>query len=336
MRHPRKHPEDFSAVAAAWLARRDAGWSTIEAAEFSRWRAENPRHESAAARLEATWTLLQQLGAYRPGARAHPDRDLLAPPQHRPRWFRALTGLAAAAALAVAVWWAFPGFKGQAVPAEAAPVFATTRGGYQRLTLADGSVVELNSDSEVRVRYSPEARDVALVRGQAHFTVAKNPDRPFRVATDAVTVRAVGTAFDVRLGATEVQVLVSAGTVELLRAREVNTLPLLPAGWRALVPVAPAARPVLEPVSAAGMREALAWHGWRLTFIETPLAEVVAQFNRRNEVQLELGDAELATMPVGGSFGAENLEAFVRLLSSNGDIRVERPVPGRIVLRKAR
>jgi transmembrane sensor len=100
----------------------------------------------------------------------------------------------------------------------------------------------------------------------------------------------------------------------------------------------PALRPAVavDKVTAEAMREELAWQGPRLIFSDTPLVQVVAEFNRRNQVQLVLADAELETMPVGGSFRAENVEAFVRLIAGGDDITVERPTPERIVLRKAR
>jgi len=83
------------------------------------------------------------------------------------------------------------------------------------------------------------------------------------------------------------------------------------------------------------MREELAWQGPRLIFADTPLAQVVVEFNRRNQVQIVLADAELGALTVVGSFRAENVEAFVRLIAT-GDIVVERPAADRIVLRKAR
>jgi transmembrane sensor len=63
------------------------------------------------------------------------------------------------------------------------------------------------------------------------------------------------------------------------------------------------------------------------------LVEVIAQFNRRNQVQLELGDPALASLPVDGSFRADNVEAFVRLLESSGAVRADRVSAERIVLR---
>jgi transmembrane sensor len=185
---------------------------------------------------------------------------------------------------------------------------------------------------------------VQLVTGQAHFTVAKIPSQPFFVETPDVSVRAVGTAFDVRLGNAQVEILVTEGLVQLERVfapanRTATKKPepaLLSAGWRAVVPHAVAEPIVKEMLPSDRLRETLSWQGPRLVFVETPLSEVVAQFNRRNPVQISLGDESLATLPVGGSFRAENVESFVRLLTSNGDIIIERPAPNRIILRSAR
>jgi transmembrane sensor len=116
----------------------------------------------------------------------------------------------------------------------------------------------------------------------------------------------------------------------------------LSANERVVISVAPATAavaavglPVIEKVAPEAMREALAWQGPRLVFVDTPLADAIAQFNRRNQLQLELADAELGALPIGGSFRAENVDAFVRLLVSDGEIAVERPAPNRVVLRKA-
>lgn len=350
-RHPAARPiED---AAADWLARRDGGFSAEEAEAFERWRSADLRHEAAVQRLERTWELLQQLGAYRPGAAAHPDPALLAPPARRSGrpWrraglrFAAAMSAAAAIALAAAWWWT----SSDATSTRdnlllAATTHRTIPHGTQRLRLADDSVVHLQGDTEIRVRYAAAAREITLVRGQAHFTVARDPARPFTVSSGTVVVRAIGTAFDVSREAESVQVLVTAGTVELDRIREemspppensaIASAPRLTAGWQARVPYALEQPLVIREMTRDELRTALAWHGARLVFFETPLAEVVGQFNRHNDVQLSVEDPALRELRVGGSFSADNVEAFVRLLISDGQIVAERPAPDRIVLRK--
>lgn len=354
-----KRPSDdeaIEAIAAAWLAQCDGGLTKEEDAEFVRWRAADPRHEAAVARLEGAWASLQQLRDFRPLAARHPDVDLLqARPErrHRRTRFPAFATVALAASIVfAAVWWIAGTTR-----ATAQQRYATTVDGYERMALEDGSLLELNANSEVVVRFTATERRVRLERGEAHFTVAKNPVRPFLVEAGTVSVRAIGTAFNVRLGPSDVEVLVTEGSVQVAPEGErvVPSMPTLPsppareqripvlllaANERALISTARAVSsavltsPVVEKVAPDVVRSVLAWQGPRLTFSDTPLAEAIAQFNRHNQVQIELADADLGALPIGGSFRPDNVDAFVRLLTADNDITEERPDPRRIVLRR--
>lgn len=350
-RPPKHRPSDAEAIearAAAWLAQRDEGLTPSEAREFKRWQEEDPRHAAAVVRLQGVWSILGGARELRPEVPVLPDRDLLAPSRRpAPRMF--WPALAAAAAFAIVVTsvalWSLPRNRMVATPPVATQQYATPAGGYERVTLADGSMVELNASTELNVSYTPSERRVRLVRGEAHFTVAKNKHRPFWVEAGGMQVRAVGTAFNVRLGQAQVEVVVTEGRV---RVDHVNspaalvsptsaTPAELGAGDRAEILLSGRFAATVQRLSEENMRAALAWrYGPRLEFTNTPLSQVVDQFNRRNRVQLELGDAALGSEPVGGSFQAENVEAFVQLLTTERDIVAERPTAERIVLRKAR
>jgi len=155
----------------------------------------------------------------------------------------------------------------------------------------------------------------------------------------------VGTAFNVRVAAAAVEVVVASGKVRLTHPDRPSAsvdaalaaAPLLEKGDRAIV-----ARGAVEVVPAitrlepAQLREALAWQQEMLIFPETPLREVIAQFNRRNHTQLSLGDADLGARLIGGTFAAGNVEAFVSLLERGGDLSAERRGNREIILRKAR
>jgi transmembrane sensor len=328
--------EAIEATAAAWLAQRDDGLNGAQLAEFARWHEADPRHAAALARLEETWALLGQLREYRPEARVHPDRDLLAQPQPTLAFYRpavAAAGLLAAALAVAAVWW----WAQPVAPLTGPQQYATTTGGYQRMILADGSVVELNADSEVRVAYAAAERRVYLVKGEAHFSVTKNPARPFWVEAGSVQVRAVGTAFNVRLGAAEIEVLVTEGKVEVDQpGGGAAARSMLEAGQRlVLAQQSAVVAPTVEKIAPAAMRNALAWQDKLLILSDQPLGEVVAQFNQHNRVQLELADPALASKIVGGSWRASNLDGFVSWLAGDDEILVERPEPGRIILRQA-
>ena len=335
-------------MAAAWLAQRDDGLTAEEAADFEKWQQADPRHAATVIRLEKTWALLQPLREFRPESRVHPDRDLLAGARHTARILSfpraaAAAGLAAAIVFGIIYFRAPPTAPAPTQPALAATTYATTAGGYQRVTLTDGSVLELNADSEARVDMQPAVRHVQLVRGEAYFTVAKSPQRPFIVHTAGVDVRAVGTAFNVRLEGADVEVLVTEGRVHLERpvaiASGPGPLPELGAGERLLVQAAPpsGAPARIENFAIVAMHKALAWQGPRLRFIETPLASVVAQFNEHNRIQVELGDPSLAAVPLDGNFRADNVEAFIRLFETDpaSTIRVERVGADRIILHRA-
>lgn len=339
-----ENKEGIEAAAAAWLARSGEGMDAAAEAEFGRWCAADPRHAAAVARLSQAVALLEKLpqlrGDPRLLRRARPAPLESAPPAGRSlrRFFRPLAGVAAGLALAAAGWWLWPGrtVDGQS--------YATEARGYQRIVLTDGSVVELNASSTVEVRFTATTRRVLLTGGEAHFSVTKNPARPFIVTARQVEVRAIGTMFDVRHAAHGIEVLVTEGRVAVADAEAPPAGAAKPAppdtplaaGQRLLIAAGGAtAAAKVEPVSLEEMRALLAWQDPLLVFADTPLAEAVARFNRHNAVQLVVGDASLGARPVGGSFKAGNVEAFVRLLEATEEITVERIGAGRIVLRRA-
>ena len=332
--------EAIDARAAAWLAEQDDDMSPEDARAFAEWRRADPRHEAAVVRLEQTWADLQQLRTFRPEARAHPDLDLLAPRRRR-RWRAAPKFALAALALVVGL----AGWRAWYVPAA---TYSTAAFGYQHVLLEDGTVMELRADTEVGVRLRSTERRVQLRRGEAHFTVAKDPHRPFVVSVGDISVHAVGTAFNVLKTDGRIEVLVTEGRVRIEDSGQAPSMPAagLPdvqAGERAVLPLnlettrtaAPAAAPVVvEKLPPEKIREVLAWQGPRLVFFETPLSEVVEEFNRHTALQLAIRDEELSRIPVVGSFRAENVEAFVRLLVNGNGIVAERS-GNRIELRRA-
>jgi transmembrane sensor len=301
--------ELIEARASRWLAARDAGDATAEeAAEFSRWLDEDIRHRVAYLRLEASWRRADRLRGLRPLDRAV-DPDLLTAPAPRCVWPAAL-----AASLVVAVLgglWAWQQhFSWQH--------YETRIGGFSRIVLDDGSIIDLNTNSEVRVRLG-ESRDVRLLRGEGHFQVAPDKQRPFTVAAADAAVRAVGTAFTVRLRERErVDVLVSEGSVAVASAN-VQDAPPLVAGDAAVVLQDRVSVSRVEPQLLA---RRLAWTSGRLEFRGETLGEAVEEFNRYNRRQIRLSQPSLAALRVGGSFGATDPESFASALGSAFKLRV--------------
>ena len=210
--------------------------------------------------------------------------------------------------------------------------------------LPDGSQMELKPGAEVTVEFTANAtgpRRVVLRRGEAHFTVMKNPDRPFVVEAGGVSVRAVGTAFSVQQGEARVEIVVTEGRVALdAPERGGAALAFVDAGSHAVMaPEAPA--PQVAALSAAELGEKLAWRVARLEFNGTPLREVVALFNRHAAIlpegarmRLVLGDVALESLPLSGMLRADNLPVLLKILESSYGIRTEPGSAGELVLRR--
>jgi len=344
--HP--SPRDATALedaAIAWLTERDDGFSPAREREFAQWLHADPRHAATVARLEQTLGLLGELPEFRTEINTVFDRAApivpFPPSKAEPltrtprRWPRALAwaGLAAALALGTLI-----GLRPPQPPAEIH--FTTTVSGYERARLKDGSTLELNAASAVRVQFTTSERHVQLEAGEAHFAVAHDFARPFIVSAGGVAVRAVGTAFNVRYSADGgVEVTVTEGKVRIGQSGPASSAaesaPLVTAGQRILLPKH-APPPVVENVAPSALRAALAWQSRLADFDESPLAEVVARFNSRSRVQLTLADPTLADRRIGGTFALDEAEAFVRLLERDGEIVADRRGETEIHLRRAR
>ncbi len=339
--------ESVEQQAAAWILRCDRGLTASEQDAFSDWLAAAPAHGAQLARHRRHWNRLNHLAQWRPEHGARPNPDLLAPPRHRPffRFMPVTMALAAAAALVAGfiVWK-----QGSRPPGRPAEIATLTSAAGSYRTLEDGSVIELNRGAEVTVHFTPGERRVSLVRGEAHFTVTKNPARPFIVTAHGVDVRAVGTAFNVRVETAAVEVLVTEGRVQVNQPSltgEHSTpvapagplIPILGARQRAVISLLPATEPPqIATLTAGEVERVLAWQHRLLEFTAAPLAEIVAEFNRHNAVQLVLSDPELASVHISASFRSDNIEVFVHFLETGFSVQAERRGESEIVLRKAR
>lgn len=339
--------------AARWIARRADGLDPARDPAFQRWLAAHAGHAAAWAEADAAWAAVTQ--PRRDGESALLRNRIAAHRDLRRARLRRLvvsTGFAAAAAVVVAFL----------LPARNSPVAAPSvarivvRPHVQ--TLADGSRVELNAGAEIAVDFTPGLRSVRLVRGEALFTVAKNPARPFVVTAGTVQVRAVGTAFNVRLAPAGVDVLVTEGrvavnpsatefpahsdhaAVAVARATPGASLVFVDAGaqTRVLLPssagvagAASAPAPAITPLTPAAIATALAWRGRRVEFTETPLGETLTWFNRQNALRLSLATPALAQRRINGAYWMDDPEGFARLVSATLGFRIERK-DGEIVL----
>lgn len=346
--------EAVEAAAAEWLVRHDRGLTPPQQDEFLQWLAAKPEHRESFQRHREMWSGLNVLAEWRPEHSAVPNPDLLARPRARRRMRWMAPALLAAAAALVVVVRQVPGLRPVAdvAPAATEPLaFEATS--YRSEMLPDGSRVDLNRGAHVVVQFSSRERRLLLVQGEAQFTVTKDAARPFVVRAGGADVRAVGTAFNVKLAGENLEVLVTEGTVRVSQPPARQALPTpdneapssppafapvaeLTAGQRTVISIAPAIAP---PAVVSATREEIArlleWQPQLLDFESTPLGEVVGVFNRRNATQLVIGDDALRSLPIVASIRSDNVAGFVRLLEATMGVRADRTTPGEIVLRRA-
>lgn len=321
-------------AAAAWLVERDGGFGPGREGEFQRWLTSDVRHGATFAALSETWSLIAE------SAEPAPPSEPAVLGARLVRW---AVPLAAALylALGVGVWRFTRAITEPSGSVPFATVAATEVGMLRTVLLPDGSVVRLNTDSALEVQFDAAVRRVRLTRGEAYFTVTRQPERPFIVSAAGVDVRVVGTVFNVRLRQESVDVLVTEGRVKVdapagpekaaapvpappipeLTAGQRVSIALPPASSAVPVPVPPPAPVAVSPVE---IRQTLAWQSRRLDFDATPLDEIVAEINRYNRHKLVVADERLRSQRFGGTFPASDYATLVRMLEVDFGVVAER------------
>jgi transmembrane sensor len=298
--------------AAMWLARQDGGdWSAGDDDAFARWLGQCIEHEVSFYRLESAWRAADRLTALRAPAHA----------TARPRRLRIWWPMAVAASLLLLCVPALLIHRSTQVTAPER--FATAHGGHSAVPLADGSRVELNTDTVIRAEIANDRRRVWLERGEAFFDVAHDPARPFEVLAGSHRVIVVGTKFSVRRDGADMRVSVLEGgvRVEPVQPAVAGAAPLrlLGPGDQAM---ASGTNALILPNSQDRVTAALGWRTGTLLFDRTALADAAAEFNRYNRRQLRIGSGALDRMTISGRFDADNVDAFARLLGKAYGLRI--------------
>jgi transmembrane sensor len=298
---------------------------------FLAWLKESPAHMSAYLEMASIW---EQSGALEARSKwpmealleearsddrnvvtldLHSGRERANPPHRRRPWTQAV-GLAACLLV----------FLGTAVSGWLywnRDTYATAIGEQRSVVLRDGSTVELNARSRVRIRFTDRERHVDLLEGQALFTVAKNKKWPFVVNSQGTRVRAVGTQFDVHLGASGTTVTVLEGTVAVTPQPLVGRNPpsLIDAGQQMVI----GAKGPPRKVPIANLDAATAWTRRQLIFDNTPLQDVATEFNRYNRRQLVIRNPTLRQLAIDGVFSSTDPASLLHFLETRPGITVE-------------
>jgi transmembrane sensor len=212
--------------------------------------------------------------------------------------------------------------------------YATNAGEMRSITLEDGSVVELNTRSNFRARFTANERRVQLLSGEAIFKVAKNPRQPFRVSAGSTDIVAVGTEFNVDAHSSRTVVTVLEGRVRVTSNTHHAPSPPAPSDPNALFELSRGEQAIVAehqpPVRVAltDTNRVTAWTERRLIFERTTLTDVAAEFARYNDRQIRIVGDALAAKRITGVFNATDQASFVEFLRTHGDVRVRKDARG--------
>lgn len=250
--------------------------------------------------------------------------------------------------------------------------YATAIGKQATIPLADGSVVRLNTNSQIEVEYAQGVRHIRLVQGEAHFDVAEDPNHPFRVYAGQGRIQALGTAFTVYLREQDVDVLVTEGKVELAvqdeliaSAQDTENTSALPEQSGASEPEDPEYYLTL-PVEQLGvlaegqgativvaknnqkgqvqqthevklltsdrLKRNEAWRKGLLLFTGDSLEEVVAEISRYTPVSIEIEDPELKSIRIGGQFRVGDVNGMFNALEANFGLTITSLDNNRVII----
>lgn len=331
--------------ACYWVARHDSEDLTVEErGEFAAWLDEPV---NAIAYREAC--RLQELVAGAvddPHLRAMRRAALALRPARRDRWSLRVAAIAAALLLVIGATvlpqtrtagaWLMAQARALLLPPLETTRYATRVGERLEVALPDGSAITLNTDTTLETIFTATGRTVRLERGQAYFSVAKDPSRPFDVTTSAGVVTAVGTAFDVLVAADRFQVLVEEGKVSVAPAIEQDALG---GTVRAAVPVpvsqgqrfssTPGGEPSVAEIDVARQ---LLWRTGFVEFDDVTLADAVHEMNRYSNHVVQLRDDRVAALRISGVFRVGQLDRFLDVAGELLPIQVSRPLGAPIMV----
>jgi len=318
--------------AAAWAWRIDSSAVTpSERQAYETWLRQDPRNARAAREMSQVWRALDGL------AETKRDEKLAAyaisaakVSAARQRWW--LTAAAVLAAVAVGAAWLQRGSELQ--------VLATAVGQQRSVTLADGSIVSLNTNTIVEADLQRRAREIHLRKGEAHFQVAHDVGRPFFVHAGDAVVRAVGTEFEVRvLEDQHVDIVVNEGRVEVRPEATPAQLRTDPNRRRTSVRAISAGERLstasqdyaVTPISEQQLSSELAWREGAIVFDGERLADAVAEIERYTDARITIRDPATAELRVGGRFRTGDMQEFFDALQAALPVSVRR-TPGGVLI----
>lgn len=283
--------------ALAWFTRlRDPFMSSDERQAFDAWYAASPSHVKAYQQVEQLWhsaaldiAIEQHVATAVPVIKQKPVKTQL--------WVSAFLLL-----VIVNVGLIYSGW----IERWRADYY-TVAGQQQRVRLADGTTVLLNSNTTLNLDFTDDHRGVNIVNGQAYFEVTPDPARPFVVSTELAKIQVVGTRFAVRTG-NEVSVDVESGIVAC--AIDKGQTEQLTKGQHVTID----RRGITSPKPFDSERT-FAWLKGRLIFRDQPLSVVIQELQRYHSGKIFIADKHLANIRITGNYKISDTQAVINTLS---------------------
>ncbi len=312
----------ISALASDWVIRRElADWKATDQADLDKWLSESPHNRVAFLRAASVWDRANRLRALkRPANRGF---SFLRRRKAVPILLRATAalGLASIAGVGAVSWLSRP----------QETIYTTAIGGHETVPLADGSQVELNTDTVLRVSETPAQRVAKLDRGEVYFNIRHDTKRPFLVYAAGHRIVDLGTKFEVRNDGGAIKVSLLEGSARLETSR----------------PWAPAHSVVLKPGDVAiasvdslrvtrerekALSNELGWRRGVIVFEHTTLENAAAELNRYNHQQIVVADAGVARMKIDATLPINGVDAVVRVAVDVLGVHATRRADGKIVI----
>ncbi len=315
----------ISTVAAEWVAERrnTEAWTEERQSELDAWLDSSAAHRVAYIRIEATWKRTDRLAALRRPMRAPTGLA----PSKRSFWLK----IGAASALAGLATF---GATGNYFSRSNEQTFETPIGGHEQVILGDGTKIELNTDTVVRVSLDQNSRAITLDRGEAFFQVRHDAEHPFVVDAGGHRVTDLGTEFSVRRDLDRVQVALIEGRARFDTAEtgvRASSLELAPGDE--VVATNDGVTLVKKPVAI--LKTGLGWRRGVVVFSNTALADAAQEFNRYSRKKIAFADPTVGRLRIEGTFQTDNIEAFADVLQAALGLRSEER-DGNIMISRAK
>jgi transmembrane sensor len=338
-------PEFLLDEASSWVARLSSDRITeSDLQAFALWLAENNDHKLAYDEIAELWLdfgAVKHLPITIEVTHQKPEDEVVTASHARPHKTNKVVNLFGKSAQILRSWpsgiavAASIFFAIAVIPnlfSEPEPLrYITAVGESTSVSLADGSVITLNTNTRLEVLLSEKQRRITLEHGEAFFEVAKDPNRPFIVNNCSSEVQAIGTAFSVRCNLGSSSVAVTEGIVQVTDSipnRSQETSQMLTVGEGILLSDTSG----LTSPNKLNVDRIATWRHGELIFNNTLLSDVLNEINRYSNMPVGLGSPELRNLRVTGRFGIEDRELLLKALKRSLSLSSETSEDGTVRL----